>query len=480
MSDGKCDASLVAYRPQDCTSSTSISPHSMAMRSLAARTSSCTCAARRQAAATRAMSTSVGFGASDTTDFSIKGQADAPGRPIYLDAQSTTQVDPRVLDSMMPYFTYQYGNPHSQTHSYGWESEEAVETARAQVASLVGASAKEIVFTSGATESNNAAVKGVAKFNEKKKKHLITTQTEHKCVLDSCRRLESEGFEVTYLPVQQNGLVDVEEFAAALRPDTSFASVMFVNNEIGVKQPIAELGALCRANKTIFHTDAAQALGKVPIDVNAMNIDCMSLSGHKIYGPMGVGAMYVRRRPRVRITPLINGGGQERGLRSGTLPTPLIVGFGEACAVAEQELERDHAWVSFLGDKLLNGIREQISDVTLNGDGGNRYPGNVNISFAFVEGESLLMALKQIAVSSGSACTSASLEPSYVLRALGVEEDLAHSSIRFGLGRFSTEEEVDWAIRLCVQHVQRLRDMSPLYEMHLEGIDLKSVQWSQH
>jgi cysteine desulfurase len=311
------------------------------------------------------------------------------------------------------------------------------------------------------------------------KKHIITTQTEHKCVLDSCRYLEQNGFSVTYLPVQPNGLIDLAQLEAALRPDTALVSVMGVNNEIGVMQPLKEIGALCRRHRVFFHSDAAQMVGKVPLDVNALNIDLMSISGHKIYGPKGVGALYVRRKPRVRLEPLISGGGQERGLRSGTLPHPLVAGLGAACAIAEADMETDSRWVRFLADKLVKGITSQIPEVVLNGDTEQRYPGCTNLSFAYVEGESLLMALKNVAVSSGSACTSASLEPSYVLRAIGVSEDLAHTSIRFGLGRFSTEEEVDFAIELCVRHVRRLREMSPLWEMVQEGIDLKSIQWTQ-
>jgi len=413
----------------------------------------------------------------ESSKFSIKGHA-LEGRSIYLDMQATTPVDPRVLDAMLPYFTEQYGNPHSKTHHYGWESEEAVENAREQVASLIGADAKEIVFTSGATESNNAIIKGISRFYKSKKRHIITTQTEHKCVLDACRSLSQEQFEVTYLPVKSNGLVDLEAFEAALRPDTAVASVMAVNNEIGVIQPIAELGAICRKKGVFFHTDAAQAAGKIPLDVNSMKIDVLSLSGHKLYGPKGVGAMYVRRRPRVRLEPIISGGGQERGMRSGTLATPLVVGIGEACRLAKSELKADHEWVSRLSKRLLDGIRSKLEMVVLNGDEVHRYPGNLNLSFAFVEGESLLMALRDVAVSSGSACTSATLEPSYVLRALGVEEDMAHTSIRFGIGRFTTEREIDYAVERITQQVQRLRDMSPLYDMYKEGIDLKSIQWT--
>ncbi|NWY04988.1 NFS1 protein, partial [Nothoprocta ornata] len=388
--------------------------------------------------------------------------------------------DPRVLDRMLPFLTARFGNPHSRTHRYGWESEAAVEAARRQVAALVGADPREIIFTSGATESNNMAIKGVARFYKSRKKHIVTTQTEHKCVLDSCRSLESEGFQVTYLPVKKNGLVDLKELEAALRPDTSLVSVMTVNNEIGVKQPVHEIGEICRAHKVFFHTDAAQAIGKIPVDVNDMKIDLMSISGHKVYGPKGVGAIYVRRRPRVRLEPLQSGGGQERGLRSGTVPTPLAVGLGAACEVAQQEMEYDHKHISLLADRLVTKIMSQVPDVVMNGDREHRYPGCVNLSFAYVEGESLLMALKDVALSSGSACTSASLEPSYVLRAIGTDEDLAHSSIRFGIGRFTTEEEVDYTVQKCIQHVKRLREMSPLWEMVQDGIDLKSIKWTQH
>jgi len=414
-----------------------------------------------------------------STDFSIANQS-RPGRAIYLDSQATTPLDPRALDAMMPYMTGMYGNPHSKTHAYGWESDAAIEVAREQVASLIGADAKEVVFTSGATESNNAAIKGVAGFYGAKKRHIITTQTEHKCVLDSCRWLQQQGFEVTYLPVKQDGLVDLAELEAAMRPDTALVSVMHVNNEIGVIQPIAEIGKLCRARKIFFHVDAAQAVGKIPVDVNALGVDLMSVSAHKIYGPKGVGALYVRRRPRVRLEPVISGGGQERGLRSGTLPHPLLVGFGEACAIASREMERDAAHVQRLSDRLRSSIEAAIPHVVINGSVESRYAGNLNISFAYVEGESLLMALKDVAVSSGSACTSASLEPSYVLRALGVDEEMAHTSIRFGIGRFTTEAEVDYAIDMCIKHVERLREMSPLWEMVQEGIDIKTIQWSQH
>lgn len=401
-------------------------------------------------------------------------------RPLYLDAQATTPIDPRVLDAMLPYMVSHYGNPHSRTHAYGWTSEEAMEHARQQVASLIGADAKEIIFTSGATESNNIAVKGVARFYKSRKKHVITTQTEHKCVLDSCRILEMEGFDVTYLPVQTNGLVDLELLEKSMRPDTSLVSIMLVNNEIGIKQPVKEIGALCRSKKIFFHTDAAQAVGKIPVDVNDLKIDLMSISAHKIYGPKGVGALYVRRRPRVRLDPPQSGGGQERGMRSGTVPTPLVVGFGEACAVAEREMEYDRKRITALSERLISKIMSNATHVIRNGDPEATYPGCVNLSFAFVEGESLLMALKDVALSSGSACTSASLEPSYVLRAIGAEEDLAHSSIRFGIGRFTTEEEIDYTAERCINHVKLLREMSPLWEMVQEGIDIKSIKWTQH
>jgi len=348
------------------------------------------------------------------------------------------------------------------------------------VADLIGADPKEIVFTSGATESNNISVKGVARFYKSKKTHVITTQTEHKCVLDSCRQLESEGFEVTYLPVGTNGRVDLEAFEAAIKPTTSLASVMSVNNEIGVVQPVKELGHICRRHKVFFHTDAAQAVGKIPMNVNDMNIDLMSISGHKIYGPKGVGALYVRRRPRVRVEPIQSGGGQERGLRSGTVPTPLAVGLGQACALAKEEMDYDKKHIDNLSQRLTSRLMSALPNVIFNGDPSHTYSGCLNLSFAFVEGESLLMALKDVALSSGSACTSASLEPSYVLRAIGADEDLAHSSIRFGIGRFTTEEEVDYTAERCIKEVQRLREMSPLWEMYEEGIDIKSIQWTQH
>ncbi|KAI9509939.1 cysteine desulfurase NFS1 [Russula earlei] len=400
-------------------------------------------------------------------------------RPIYLDMQATTPVDPRVLDAMLPYLTDQYGNPHSRTHAYGWEAEKGVEDARKHIADLIGADPKDIVFTSGATEANNMAIKGVARFH-KHKGHIITTQTEHKCVLDSCRKLQEEGFDVTYLPVQRNGIICLEELENAIRRDTSLISIMAVNNETGVIQPIKEIGAIAHKYRGIyFHTDAAQAAGKIPLDVNAMNVDVMSISGHKLYGPKGIGVAYVRRRPRVRLEPILSGGGQERGLRSGTLPAALAVGMGEAARIAKQEMARDHAWVTQLSQRLIKGINEKVERVVRNGDP-DGYPGCVNLSFAYVEGESLLMALKDIALSSGSACTSASLEPSYVLRALGAAEDMAHSSLRFGIGRFTTEAEIDFVIGKLVATVQRLRDMSPLWEMVQEGIDINTIDWAQH
>jgi len=402
-------------------------------------------------------------------------------RPFFLDFQSTTPVDPRVLDSMIPFYTWKYGNPHSMSHEYGWETEEAVELARERVGRLIGADAKEIVFTSGATESNNLALKGAAHFYGQKKRHIITTQTEHKCVLDSCRQLQQEGFEVSYLPVQKNGIVDIGLLKDTIRPgETLLTSIMAVNNEIGVVQPIEEIGALCKENKVLFHSDIAQAAGKIPVSVQSAHIDMASISAHKMYGPKGVGALYVRRRPRVRLEAIISGGGQERGMRSGTLAAPLIVGFGTAAQICNDEMESDSHHVSRLAQKLMDGIFNNLSHTFLNGDHSKRYPGNVNISFGFVEGESLLMALKGLAVSSGSACTSASLEPSYVLRALNVDEDLAHSSIRFGIGRFTTDKEIEKAIDLCTTNVTELREMSPLWEMHQEGIDIKKIEWVAH
>ena len=401
-------------------------------------------------------------------------------QPIYLDYQATTPLDPRVLEAMMPYFTHQFGNPHSRSHSYGWEAEEGVEKARAQVAKLIGADEKEVIFTSGATESNNLAIRGVAEFYKDRKNHIVTTVTEHKCVLDTCRHLEQQGFEVTYLPVQKNGLIDLDALRAAITDKTVVVSVMAVNNEIGVIQPLAEIGKICRERKVFFHTDAAQAAGKIPLDVEAMNIDLMSISGHKIYGPKGIGALYVRRKPRVRLVPLIVGGGQERGFRSGTLPTPLCVGLGEAAVIAMKEMDEEAKRLTRLQQRMLKGLQDRLPEIFVNGDLEHRIPGNLNISFAYVEGESLMMGIKNLAVSSGSACTSASLEPSYVLRALGVDEELAHTSLRIGLGRFTTEHEVDTAVDELVRHVKKLREMSPLWEMAQEGIDIKSIEWAAH
>lgn len=432
----------------------------------------------------RAVSTASAAAAPDTweetTDgITMKGVR-ISGRPLYLDVQATAPVDPRVLDAMMPFYLSQYGNPHSRTHLFGWEADAAVENARAQVADLIGASPKEIVFTSGATESNNIVVKGVMHFYREKKRHVITTQTEHKCVLDSCRHLQQEGFEVTYLPVGSDGLVDLEKLKSSIRPDTGLVSVMAVNNEIGVIQPMEEIGQICKEFNVPFHTDAAQALGKIPIDVAKWNVSLMSLSGHKVYGPKGVGALYLRRRPRIRVEAQMNGGGQERGIRSGTVPTPLVVGMGAACELAKKEMEYDERRISALRERLLSGIQAKLEGVVVNGSLERRYVGNLNLSFAYVEGESLLMGLKEVAVSSGSACTSASLEPSYVLRALGVDEDMAHTSIRFGIGRFTTEAEIDRAVELTVREVNKLREMSPLYEMVKEGINIKEIQWAQH
>ena len=401
-------------------------------------------------------------------------------QPIYLDYQATTPMDPRVLEAMMPYFTHKFGNSGSRSHAYGWEAEEGTEKARAQVAKLIGADEKEVIFTSGATESNNLAIRGVAEFYKDRKNHIITTVTEHKCVLDTCRHLEQQGFEVTYLPVRQDGLLDLDVLRAAITEKTVLVSVMAVNNEIGVIQPLAEIGKICREKKVFFHTDAAQAAGKIPLDVEALNIDLMSISGHKIYGPKGIGALYVRRKPRVRLVPMIVGGGQERGFRSGTLPTPLCVGLGEAAEICMKEMDAEAKRLKKLQERMLNGLRAKLTDIVVNGDLEHRIPGNLNISFAYVEGESLMMGIKNLAVSSGSACTSASLEPSYVLRALGVEEDMAHTSLRIGLGRFTTEHEVDTAVDELVRHVNKLREMSPLWEMAQEGIDIKSIEWAAH
>ncbi|MBF0147911.1 MAG: IscS subfamily cysteine desulfurase [Magnetococcales bacterium] len=400
--------------------------------------------------------------------------------PIYMDYQATTPVDPRVLEVMVPWFTEKFGNPASRSHPFGWEAEQAVERARAEIATLIGADPREIVFTSGATESNNIAILGIARFHKSRGNHIITTVIEHKAVLDTCRHLESEGFEVTYLPVGTDGRLDPKRLADAINERTILVSVMAANNEIGVIQPLEEIGAICRKRQVHFHTDAAQGVGKMPLDVQALNLDLVSISGHKIYGPKGIGALYVRRRPRVRLQAVMFGGGHERGMRSGTLPTPLIVGLGAACAICSREMAAETARITALRQRMQEGIMKQLTHVAINGSTEYRLAGNLNISFAYVEGESLMMAIKDIAVSSGSACTSASLEPSYVLRALGVNEELAHTSIRFGLGRFTTEEEVDYAVRTVVDAVNRLREMSPLWEMVQEGIDLDSVRWAQH
>ncbi|MDH0094319.1 IscS subfamily cysteine desulfurase [Achromobacter mucicolens] len=400
-------------------------------------------------------------------------------RPIYLDYSATTPVDPRVVDAMVPWLYENFGNPASRSHAFGWESEEAVERAREEVAKLVNADPREIVWTSGATESDNLAIKGAANFYAERGKHIITVKTEHKAVLDTCRELERQGFEVTYLNVKDDGLIDLDVFKAALRPDTVLVSVMMVNNEIGVIQDVETLGEICREKGIIFHVDAAQATGKVEIDLQKLKVDLMSFSAHKTYGPKGIGALYVRRKPRIRIEAQMHGGGHERGFRSGTLATHQIVGMGEAFRLAREEMGTENERIRMLRDRLWKGLSE-IEEVYLNGDMDQRVPHNLNVSFNYVEGESLIMAIKELAVSSGSACTSASLEPSYVLRALGRNDELAHSSIRFTLGRFTTEKEVDFAVELIKSRVGKLRDMSPLWEMAKEGIDLNTVQWAAH
>ena len=401
--------------------------------------------------------------------------------PIYLDYSATTPVDPRVADKMRQYLTPdgEFGNPASRSHSFGWHAEEAVDEARKQVAALIGADPREIVWTSGGTESDNLAIKGAAHFYQKKGKHIVTVKTEHKAVLDTCRQLEREGFEVTYLAPQADGLLDLAELEASLRDDTVVVSVMHVNNEIGVVQDIGAIGKMTRERGIILHVDAAQGAGKIPIDVHEMQVDLMTLSAHKIYGPKGIGALYICRKPRVRLEAQMHGGGHERGLRSGTLPTHQIVGMGEAFRIAREEMAEESARIRALRDRLWGGLNK-MEEVYLNGDLEQRVPGNLNVSFNFVEGESLIMALKDVAVSSGSACTSASLEPSYVLRALGRNDELAHSSLRFTIGRFTTEEEIDYTVSLIEQAVQRLRDLSPLWEMYQEGVDLDSVQWAVH
>lgn len=399
---------------------------------------------------------------------------------IYFDYQATTPVDPRVLDKMMPYFGEIYGNPHSRNHSYGWEAEEGVEVAREHVAKIIGANPKEIIFTSGATESNNLAIKGVADFYGDKKNHIITCVTEHKCVLESCRHLDGKGFNITYLPVSSDGLIDLDLLKKEITEKTLMVSIMGVHNEIGVIQPLEEIGRICRERDVFFHTDCAQAVGKIPLDVEKMKIDLMSISGHKIYAPKGVGALYIRRKPRVRIQSMISGGGQERGMRSGTLSPALCVGLGEACRIYSEEMKQEHNMLSNLKKMMLEGIRNECPDVYLNGSENYRVPGNLNLSFAYVEGESLMMGIKNLAVSSGSACTSASLEPSYVLKALGVEEELAHTSLRIGFGRFTTENDVKYATKIIVNEVKRLRELSPLWEMAQEGVDISKIKWAHH
>jgi cysteine desulfurase len=401
--------------------------------------------------------------------------------PIYMDYHATTPMDPRVFEAMKPYFLQTFGNAASRNHSFGWEAEEAVEKSRKQIASLIGATAKEIVFTSGATESNNLALKGVAEMYAEKGNHIITAATEHKAILDTCKRLEKHGVRVTYLPVQTNGLVDLEQLQAAITDKTILISIMYANNEIGVIQPIAELGKIAKSKGVLLHTDATQAVGKVPVNVIQDNVDLMSMSGHKMYGPKGVGALYVRRKsPRVQITSQMDGGGHERGMRSGTLNVPGIVGLGEACALCQAEMPEESKRMAFLRDKLRDKLQSELDETYINGTMEHHLPSNLNISFAYVEGESLLMGINDIAVSSGSACTSATLEPSYVLKALGAGDDLAHSSIRFGLGRFNTEEEVDYVAAKVIDVVKKLRELSPLYEMAKEGIDLSKVQWAAH
>ncbi|MEI7784532.1 MAG: IscS subfamily cysteine desulfurase [Betaproteobacteria bacterium] len=402
-----------------------------------------------------------------------------PHFPIYLDYSATNPCDPRVVDAMIPWLREHFGNPASRSHAWGWEAEAAVEKAREQVADLIGADPREIVWTSGATESNNLALKGAAHFYKGKGKHIITVKTEHKAVLDTCRELERQGFEVSYLDVQADGMLDLEVFKAAIRPDTILASVMFVNNEIGVVQDIAAIGAICRAKGVIFHVDAAQATGRIDIDMAQLPVDLMSLTSHKTYGPKGIGALFVRRKPRIRIEAQIHGGGHERGMRSGTLPTHQIVGMGEAYRIAKAEMHGENERIRALQQRLLKGLSD-MEEVFLNGHAEKRVPHNLNMSFNFVEGESLIMGIKGVAVSSGSACTSASLEPSYVLRALGRSDELAHSSLRMTIGRWTTEEEIDYAVQTIRENVARLRELSPLWEMHQDGIDLNSIQWAAH
>jgi len=411
--------------------------------------------------------------------------------PIYMDNNATTRTDPRVVDAMLPYFTEKYGNAASRSHAFGWEAEKATNIARAQIGAIIGANlgetndgtptCGEIIFTSGATESNNLAIKGVAAMYKKKGNHVITQATEHKATLDTCKRLERDGFQVTYLPVDKYGQVHADQVREAITDKTILVTIMAANNEIGTLQPIRDIGRLCKEKGVLFHTDAVQAVGKVPLDVEEMGIDLLSLTAHKIYGPKGIGALYVRKKdPRVRLEPQIDGGGHERGMRSGTLPVPLIVGLGTACEIARHEMQHEVEHAFRLRERLRKGIMEKLPETYLNGHPTERLPGNANISFAYVEGEGLMMGIKEVAVSSGSACTSASLEPSYVLRALGVGDELAHSSIRFGIGRFNTEEEVDRVIEIVVREVSRLREMSPLYEMVQQGIDIKKIEWAHH
>ena len=399
---------------------------------------------------------------------------------IYLDYQATTPVDKRVIDKMLPYFGEIYGNPHSRNHSFGWEAEQAVEVARENVANVIGANPKEIIFTSGATESNNLAIKGLADFYGDKKNHIITCVTEHKCVLESCRLLSERGFEVTYLQVNKDGLVDLKDLESKINERTLLVSIMGVHNEIGVIQPLKKIGDICRKNGVFFHTDCAQAIGKIKINVNEMNIDLLSISGHKIYAPKGVGALYVRRKPRVRISAMMSGGGQERGMRSGTLSPALCVGLGEACKICADEIDEESERITKLKSILLEGIRGECDDIFINGSETDRIPGNINLSFAYVEGESLMMGIKNLAVSSGSACTSASLEPSYVLKALGVSEELAHTSLRIGIGRYTSEKDVRDAVKVIVNEVKRLRSLSPLWEMAQEGVDISKIKWASH
>ncbi|MCZ2075274.1 MAG: IscS subfamily cysteine desulfurase [Bryobacteraceae bacterium] len=401
--------------------------------------------------------------------------------PIYLDNHATTPLDPRVLEAMLPYFTEKFGNAASRNHSFGWQAEEAVENARKQIADLIGANPKEIVFTSGATESDNLALKGVAEMYAERGNHIITAATEHKAILDTCKKLEKHGYRVTYMPVQKDGIIDLDMLRDAITDKTILVTIMYANNEIGVVQPVAEIGKIAKERGVLFHSDAVQAIGKIPVNVTRDNIDLMSLTGHKLYGPKGVGALYVRRRnPRVQVTSQMDGGGHERGMRSGTLNVPGIVGFGAACALAQKEMPEESARLRGLRDKLKKTLETELDEVYVNGSLEHRLPHNLNISFAYVEGESLLMGINDVAVSSGSACTSATLEPSYVLKALGAGDDLAHSSIRFGLGRFNTEEEIDYVGNKVVEVVKKLRELSPLYEMAKEGVDLAKVQWSAH